>query len=347
MDLEYIRSIDTLNMWDLLVDFPQQWSQSMKMTEELELTIDPQRVTSICMAGMGGSAIGADLIQAYSYKTCPYPIQVIRHYDIPSWVGEHTLFIGCSFSGNTEETLAALEAAQQQGAQCLGITSGGQLLLTAARAEFDYIKIPAGLPPRAALGYLFIPLFRLFQQLELLDEGDEALHETKEFLAEQNELLSDPHDNEALNLAEDLDNTLPVIYSDDILMNPVNLRWQNQLQQNAKTLVFGNTFPEMTHNEIVGWQDIAHLTGRLSVIKLKDQEDNDRVQRRMEVIDDLIADQTSSYHLLKSRGKSRLTRLFSLVQFADWTSFYLAMLNEVDPTPVAKIDLLKRKLAEA
>lgn len=347
MDLNYIRSVDSQNMWDLLVDFPQQWSEAMKMTEEIELTVDQARIKNICFAGMGGSAIGADLIRAYSYKTCPYPIQVIRHYEVPQWVGEHTLFIGCSYSGNTEEVLSALEGARRQGAQSMAVTAGGQALLAAARQDFDYVKIPAGLPARAALGYSFLPLFRLFQQLGYIDEGEEALKETRQFLTEQNELLSDPSDNEALYLAENLNDTLPIIYSDALLMQPVNLRWRNQFEENAKTLAFGNSFPEMSHNEVVGWEDITHLTGRLTVIKLQDQEDNERVQRRMEVVDDLIADQTSSLHLLKTRGRSRLTRLFSLIQLADWTSFYLAMVNEVDPTPVAKIDLLKRRLAEA
>lgn len=347
MDLEYIQSIDSQQMWDYLTGFPKQWKEAMEMTDELDLIIDQGRIKSICFAGMGGSAMGADLLRAYSYRTCPWPVQVIRHYEIPQWVDENTLFVACSFSGNTEETLTALQAAREKGAQAIAVTSGGELMLKAAKEEFDYIKIPGGMPPRAALGYSFVPLYRIFQYMNFIDEGRGGLRETGTFLAEQNELLSDPEDNEALNLAEELNDTLPIFYSDATMMEPVNLRWRSQFAENAKTLAYGNTLPEMNHNEIVGWERIVHLTGRLSVVMLLDKEDNPRVQRRMEIVQELVEDQTASLQVLKTRGQTRLTRLFSLIQLADWTSFYLAVLNDIDPTPIAKIDLLKSKLAEA
>lgn len=343
---ERIESVDELGMWHHLNGFPNQWDEAVKFTEDVELNIDRSKIRNICFAGMGGSAIGADLIKAYCYETSPYPVQVVRHYNIPSWVSEQTLFIACSYSGNTEETLSALEKAHDKGAQLIGVTSGGELLKKATSYDFDYVKIPGGLPPRAALGYSFVPLFRIFQKLELIDEGDEALSETELFLNEQGELLSDLDDNEALTLAEELNETLPVVYSDALLLEPVNLRWRGQFEENAKTLAYGNVVPEMNHNEIVGWEQIVHLTGRLSVILLHDKNDNDRVQKRMAIVKDLIADQAASIHVLDTRGESKLARMFSLIQLADWTSFYLAVLNGIDPTPVAKIDLLKSKLAE-
>lgn len=343
---DQIDAVDTQNMWELIAGFPNQWEEAIKLTEGLALTVDQGRINKICCAGMGGSAIGADLIRAYSYHSCPHPVQVVRHYNIPNWVDENTLFISCSFSGNTEETLSALAQAQEKGAQTIAITSGGELLVKAIKEEFDYIKIPGGIPPRAALGYSFVPLFRIFQYLGYLDEGDEALSETDLFLSEQGELLSDITDNEALSLAEELRDTLPVVYSDSTTMEPVNLRWRGQFEENAKTLAYGNLLPEMNHNEIVGWEQVVHLTGRLSVIMLYDKDDNKRVRKRMRIVKDLVEDQVASIHVLSTRGESRLTRLFSLIQMADWTSFYLAILNQVDPTPIAKIDLLKSRLAE-
>lgn len=341
-----IKSLDSENMWELLVGFPGQWKQAVSMTKSLELGVDADRIYKICLAGMGGSAIGGDLIRAYTYRCCPHPVQVVRHYDIPEWVDEHTLFIVCSFSGNTEETLSAAEQAWQKGAQMIAVTSGGELMVNAAEHDFDYITIPGGMPPRAALGYSFVPLFRIFQYLGYIDESDEVLGETAEFLTQQGDLLSNTSDNEALTLARDLEDTLPIIYSDATLMEPVNLRWRGQMGENAKTLAYGNTLPEMNHNEIVGWDQIVHLTGRLSVIMLRDQEDHPKVKQRMQIVEELISDQVSTIDVLSTRGKSRLTRMFSLIQLADWTSFYLAMLNGVDPTPIAKIDLLKRRLSE-
>ncbi|MDZ7658661.1 bifunctional phosphoglucose/phosphomannose isomerase [Fodinibius sp.] len=345
MNLEDIKSIDSQNMWDILTTFPEQWKEAVESTKNIDLNIDKERISNICFAGMGGSAIGPDLIKGFCYHQSPYPIKVVRHYEIPEWVNENTLFIACSFSGTTEETLTALATARERGAQIIAVTAGGKLMVQATKEEFDYIKIPGGMPPRAALGYSFVPLYRIFQYLGIVDERDGALKDTARFLFEQNEVLSNHDDNEALNLAEEIIDSLPIIYSDATMMQPVNLRWQNQFAENAKTLSFGNSLPEMTHNKIVGWERIAHLTGRLSVILLIDREDNPRVQRRMEIVEELIEDQTSSLHILETRGQTRLTRMFSLIQLADWTSFYLAILSNVDPTPIAKIDLLKSKLA--
>lgn len=319
----------------------------MELTENLDLTIEKERIRAICFVGMGGSAIGADLVRGYCYQNCPYPMQVLRHYELPGWVDENTLVIGCSYSGNTEETLTALDAAGGRGAQVMAVTSGGALLLKAAREGFDYIKIPGGMTPRAALGYNFVPLFRICQYLGLIDDDDRELQETHKLLTEQNGLLANREDNEALSLAEKLNDTLPIIYSDATMLEPVNLRWREQFEENAKTLSYGNTLPEMTHNEIVGWERIVHLTGRLSVIMLIDEKDNDRVKQRMKIVEELISDQTASLHLFETRGEGKLARMFSLIQLADWTSFYMAILNNIDPTPVAKIDLLKSKLAEA
>jgi len=347
MDLERIRAIDSQNMRDFLKDFPRQWREAMTFTEDLNLSVDCSRIRKICLVGMGGSAMGGDLMHGYTYNMCIYPFQVIRHYQIPGWVDEQTLFIASTYSGNTEEALTALKDAKNKGAQIIGITSGGELLRKAVREEFDCVKVPEGLPGRAALAYNFVPLYRIFQYLGVLDEGDRALLETQQFLQEQNELFANPSDNEALNLAEELNETLPIIYSDATMMEPVNVRWRSQFGENAKTLAYGNTLPEMNHNEIVGWERVIHLTGRLSVVMLEDRDDNPRVQQRMEIVRELISDQVASLHVLKTRGNSRLTRLFSLVQFADWTSYYLALLDGIDPSPVAKIDLLKSKLAEA
>lgn len=342
----YIKAHDSENMWKLVSGFPDQWKEAVSQTESISLNIDKSRVQNICLAGMGGSAIGADLIRAYSYNSCPYPVQVVRHYDIPEWVDENTLFIVCSFSGNTEETLSAALQAQQKGAQLIAVTSGGELMIRATNEDFDYMKIPGGMPPRAALGSSFVPLFRIFSHLGLLDETDDALSETAEMLDQQGNLFTNTEDNEALALARDLEDTLPVIYSDSTTLEPVNLRWRGQFEENAKTLAYGNTLPEMNHNEIVGWDQIVHLTGRLSVIMLQDKDDHTKVRQRMRIVNELIEDQVSSINVLSTRGESRLTRMFSLIQLADWTSFYLAMLNGVDPTPITKIDLLKRKLSE-
>ncbi|HAW79847.1 MAG TPA: bifunctional phosphoglucose/phosphomannose isomerase [Balneola sp.] len=343
---ELINKVDSGNMWGLISNFPNHWKEVMKLTEDIDLKVDSSKIKNICFAGMGGSAIGADLIRAYSLQSCRHPVQVIRHYEIPNYVDEHTLFIACSFSGNTEETLTALSSALKKGAQIVGVTSGGELKKQAIEHEFDYIQIPGGMPPRAALAYSFVPLFRIFQFLGFLNESDKVLIDTYELLKDGVSNYKDLDDNDALALAQELNESLPIIYSDALMMEPVNLRWRGQIEENSKMLVYGNLIPEMNHNEIVGWEHIAHLSGRLTVVMLKDKEDNNRVKKRMEIVKDLVMDQALSVIEITTIGESRLERLFSLVQLADWVSMYLALLNQIDPTPIAKIDILKSKLSE-
>lgn len=343
---EEIKRIDRNDMWDLVKGFPDHWDEICKKTEGKTFSFDTSKVQNICFAGMGGSAIGADLCRAYTLDSCPVPVQVNRHYEVPEWVGESTLFITCSFSGNTEETLSALEQAMEQGAQIVAVTSGGKLLQLAQEEDFDYVKIPGGMPPRAALAYSFVPLFRIFSHMGYVDEEDSVLDETLQLLRSGVADFEDTELNEALTVAGQISETLPLIYSDARMMEPVNLRWRGQIEENAKMLAYGNLLPEMNHNEIVGWEHIAHLTGRLSVIILRDSSDNDRVKRRMEILKELVMDQAVCVIEIDTYGESRLARLFSLIQFGDWVSIYLALLNEVDPTPIAKIDLLKSKLAE-
>jgi glucose/mannose-6-phosphate isomerase len=343
---ELINKVDSGNMWGLISSFPNHWNEVMKLTEDITLNIDSTKIRNICFSGMGGSAIGADLIRAYSLKSCPHPVQVNRHYEVPNYINEETLFIACSFSGNTEETLTALSSALEKGAQVIGVTSGGTLKKQAIEHEFDYIQIPGGMPPRAALAYSFVPLFRIFQTLGFLDEPNSVLDDTYNLLRDGVSKFTDVDDNDALALARELNESLPIIYSDALLMEPVNLRWRGQIEENSKMLVYGNLIPEMNHNEIVGWEHIAHLAGRLTVVMLKDQDDNSRVSKRMEIVKELVMDQALSVIEISTIGNSRLERMFSLVQLADWVSMYLALLNEIDPTPIAKIDILKSKLAE-
>lgn len=343
---QQIDKIDKENMRELLVKFPDQWEEAMALTNNLNLTVDKSKINTICLAGMGGSAIGADLVRTFCYEKCAKPIQVVRHYNIPGWVDENTLFITCSYSGNTEETRSAFDQARQKGAQIIVITSGGELLVEASENDIDYIKIPGGLPPRAALGYSFVPLYRVFQGLGFIEKGDLALEDTARLLHRQGDLLADLSESEAASIADDIANTLPVIYSDSTLMEPVNVRWRCQFEENSKTLAYGNTLPEMNHNEIVGWEKITHLTGRLSVILLNDLDDHLKVRQRMKIVKELTEDHAATFHVLQTRGEHPLERMFSLIQLGDWVSFYLAIMNEADPTPVAKIDLLKSKLAE-
>ncbi|HKJ31767.1 MAG TPA: bifunctional phosphoglucose/phosphomannose isomerase [Balneolales bacterium] len=341
-----IREIDSEGMWDHLCSFPDHWNNAIKVTKTSNLNIDSDQFKNVLIAGMGGSAIGGDLIKAFAEDENQIPVYVNRHYKLPNWVDNKTLCIVSSYSGDTEETLQCFDEARSREAKIIGITSGGQLLDKVRKFGCDYVKMPERMSPRAALAYSFIPMYFIFQKAGLIEADEDQLKQTAVFLGNQVDKFSNFIENEALSLAFDIQDTLPIIYSDGGLMEPVNLRWRGQFEENAKTLAFGNLLPEMNHNEIVGWDQIAHLTGRLSVIMLSDKEDNPRVTQRMSITKDLISEQANGCYVLKTQGDNKLSRLFSLIQFADWTSIYLALINRIDPTPTPKIDLLKRKLAE-
>jgi len=343
---EFLKDIDTDDMLGKLEGFPSQWREAVDLTRDVSWPIDSSRIRNVCISGMGGSAIGADIIRTHSLDQCPVPVFVNRRYDLPQWVGAHTLFVACSFSGNTEETLHALQQAKSKNAQIVAVTSGGKLLLEASREDYGYVKIPGGMPPRAALAYSFVPLFQLFNYLGFTDEGADALEETAKMLEEQAIILSETLNNPALMIAREIQDTLPIIYTGSGLLESVGLRWRGQFEENSKVLSYGNSIPEMNHNEIVGWEQVAHLTGRLSVIMLEDEDDHPKEKQRMQIVKELVEELTVYSTQLKSFGNSRLARQFSLIQIGDWVSFYLALINEVDPTPIAKIDLLKSRLAE-
>ncbi|MEX1011595.1 MAG: bifunctional phosphoglucose/phosphomannose isomerase [Balneolaceae bacterium] len=343
---DLIEQYDKDDMRGKLISFPRHWREAMTFTLDHDWRFDPSKIENICIAGMGGSAIGADLVRACCSPALTRPVEVTRDYHLPGWVGRGTLFVACSYSGNTGETLSALSEARRRGASLFVVTSGGKLLMEVGDGAIDYVRIPGGIPPRAALAYSFVPLFRLFQYLGMDHGGDDALEETARLLERQVALLSQTEGNPALAIAEAVSETLPLVYSEEGLMSPVRVRWSSQFEENAKTLSYGNSIAEMTHNEIVGWEQLSHLTGRLSVILLEDLEGHRKVMQRMEVVEDLISDQAVTVRRVQAHGSSRLARQFSLVQFGDWVSCYLAWIQGVDPTPITKIDLLKSRLGE-
>lgn len=340
------RNVDRDNMWSLLFRFPDQWREAMAICQTASWNLDRSRIRNVLFAGMGGSAIGADLIRAYSLNSSPVPVYVNRNYRLPSWVDEQTLVVACSFSGDTEETLSALDEAMERGAQVAAVTSGGKLLMKMSAEGRNYVKVPGGMPPRAALAYSFVPLFSLFSYLGFLKESDTVLEETAVLLEEQARFLSDTESSRAMDLARQIQDTMPILYTGPDLLDPVGTRWCCQFEENAKILSYRNVVPEMNHNEIVGWEQVAHLTGRISVILLEDREDHPKVLQRMQIVREMVEEKAVHVARFNPTGNSRLARQFSLVQLGDWVSFYLAMLNGVDPTPITQIDLFKSRLAE-
>jgi glucose/mannose-6-phosphate isomerase len=350
---ETIRKVDRQNMADLIQNFSDQMKHAAEIGNSFSIEASyGTGITNIVFSGLGGSAIGADLVRSYLHYSLPIPVFVNRHYRLPKFVGPNSLFIVSSYSGDTEETLASLEEGIKRKAKVIAITSGGELARLSGLYSFPLIRIPKGFPPRAALGYSAIPLLVLLSKIGFKaafqrDEAAEA-QEIVRNLSECEYRAAIPTErNLAKQLARRCFNRYPIIYGSADYFDAVALRWRGQIEENAKNLASHHVLPEMNHNELVGWQHPKGLISESIVLMLRDRADHERVQKRMSLTKEIIERESGTVMELWSQGNSLLARMFSLVHLGDWFSFYLAVLNEADPTPVRVIQYLKGELAKA
>jgi glucose/mannose-6-phosphate isomerase len=348
LDEAAIHGIDVSNMRELLVRFPEQVEEAISIGENAKIPPNLSTVSSIILTGLGGSAIGGDLLRSYLADEVQIPIIVNRHYFLPEFVEKDSLVIVSSYSGNTEETIAAYHDALRRRARILCISSNGEIERIARSHKNAIIKVPKGLPPRAALGYSFFPLLVTLIRTGIVRERTRDLRETIGLLREKADVYADStaRSNEALNIAKDFVGKLLVVYSTTEHLDSVNLRWRTQLAENAKVLAYGNVLPEMNHNELVGWNVQKRLMKDIVVVVLRDADEHSRVQVRLELTTRIVGKYASRVVEAKSEGKSLLARMFSLIHLGDWVSYYLAILNRVDPTPVKVIDYLKAELGK-
>lgn len=333
-------------MKSYLFGLPEQFTHCLQMSfREVERYRKPYR--HVMVSGLGGSAIGGDILKAYAFQGADVPVYVNRGYDLPRFVDEHTLFIAVSYSGNTEETLAAYEQAKARGAEILVISSGGQLSDKARHDGYTVVAIPSGLSPRAATGYLLAPLLLSLQSAGILSQADYDIKETAEVLLRLRDLLKPdgPQDNLAQRIAIQVKDAIPVIWGSANHTEPAALRWKAQINENAKSPAFYNVFPELNHNEIVGFEAPRQLLSQLVVIILRDNRDHQRVQQRMDITRSVIEGQVKKVIEVESAGESLLARLYSLIYIGDYVSYYLALEYDIDPTPVKVIDYLKAELS--
>jgi len=348
MTFEEIFVIDTSTMYGLIKKFPGQVEEAMALGKAAPAKSGARRVQNVVLCGLGGSAIGGDLLKSYLSGELTVPFLVNRHYVLPKFVGKDSLVIISSYSGNTEETATAFGEALKRGAKILCISSGGSVEKLARKKKIPLITIPGGLPPRAALGYSFFPLLIALTKLGLIRNKSREMAETLALLREKSEEYGNPDApaNKALQIAGQLKGRLGVVYSSTERFDAVATRWRGQMAENGKSLMFGHVLPEMNHNELVGWKSLTDQMREMQVILLRDKDDHPRVKVRMDITKGILAGHTSHITEVWSEGTSLLARMFSLVYLGDWVSFYLAILHGVDPTPVKVIDLLKDELSK-
>ena len=347
MTFEEIFAIDTSNMYSLIKKFPDQVEEALKIGATAKVRLSARGVQNIVLCGLGGSAIGGDLLKSYLGGDIDVPFIVNRHYVLPAFVDKGSLVIISSYSGNTEETTTAFREALKRRARILCISSGGEVEKLARKRKIAMIKIPGGLPPRAALGYSFFPLLITLGKLGLTRNQSKELRETLDLLREKSDEYGnpDPESNNAFNIAGQLRGRIGIIYSSTERFDAVATRWRGQMAENGKSLMFGHVLPEMNHNELVGWNVLRDQMREMQVLFLRDKEDHPRVKMRMDITRGIVTEFTTRTTEVWSDGTSLLARMFSLVYLGDWVSYYLAILHGVDPTPVKVIDFLKDELS--
>ncbi len=351
LGIESIRALDRSNMLDLLLRFSGQIAEAEAIGSQIDFTKSISKdFNKIVFAGMGGSAIGADLIKSYLLEELDIPIFVNRDYMLPAFVDKKTLLIISSYSGNTEETLSAYRDGMKKKACMIAITTGGKLKKIAAKDGLPCIIIPQGLPPRCALAYSSIPIIILFSKLGLIPDKGGEIRGVETLLKKLRDEELSPSVKEDKNIAKriskELYNKYPIIYGANTHTDAVATRWRGQLAENAKTVSSTHLFPEMNHNEIVGWLNPKKVMKALIVIMLKDKGDHPRTRDRMAISRSIIEKEGVKVIDVDSRGKMLLERIFSLVYIGDFVSFYLAIQNNVDPTPVDNVTYLKEELAK-
>lgn len=345
-DVGLFRKLDPDDMIGAIDGLPAQLQSAWTLGQSLP-KLDGRGIHQIVVAGMGGSAIGADLLAAYVAGVCPVPIVVWRDYDLPAFVaGPETLIIACSHSGNTEETLSAFDRAVERGARRLVITTGGELARRAEEHKDPAWLFEHGGQPRAAIGFSFGLLLACVSRLGLIaDPATEVADAVDAMRDQQKELRVDSPvaRNPAKRMAGQLMDRWPTVVGGGMLA-PVARRWRTQLSEIGKAPAQFEALPECDHNMVAGVMQPETLIGRTMMVFLRSSLDDPRLDARVEATRHVMMVEGFNTDIIQAAGSTRLAQQWTCLHFGDYTAYYLAMAYGVDPTPVAAIEGLKDRL---
>jgi glucose/mannose-6-phosphate isomerase len=347
-DIAFLEGIDPDEMGRRISELPLQCEAARSLVKESSLPDDYRNAEGIVILGLGGSAIGGDLVSNLVRDECSVPIFVNRDYDLPSFVGDQTLVVASSYSGNTEETLSAFRQALHRGAMPVAITTGGELADLCQREGLPLITFDYESQPRAALGYSFVTLLSVLEDLGYVSGKSAQLEDgiiSLQRLGSEIGIQVPEADNPAKQLARRLEGRLPVIYGAGHL-SEVGRRWKCQFNENSKNWAVWEVLPELNHNTVSGYEFPKTLAPEVHVLMLASDLYRPRHRVRMEVTGEILDQQGIAHEAIHIGGESPLSQVLWAIHFGDFVSYYLAAFNGVDPTPVSAISYLKRRLAE-
>lgn len=348
-DIKALHDLDAEGMLAALWGLPEQCRAAWQAAKDFKIPASYRDIDKVLVLGMGGSAIGGDLVRSITEGEARIPIIVHRDYNLPHFVSENTLVIASSYSGNTEETLSGYRSAVKVGAKLIVITTGGRLGELAVENGTPTLTNTYQGQPRAAIGFGVFPILMILQKVGLLWDKRKDTEEAFYVLERLRDTLNESvplKDNPAKQMAERLVGKLPIIYGSGFTSESAH-RWKTQINENAKIWAFHEAFPELNHNASVGFQYPREIAENVRVIFLVGTSMNRRMKLRYEVTAELLEQAGVGYDYIQAEGEGSLAQVMSLVYLGDYVSCYLAMKNGTDPTPVEAIDFLKKRLADA
>ena len=323
----------------LVEAFPQHLREALAIGRAAQFNIPSKKFNNVVISGLGGSGIGGKIVSQLVGETCPLPIICTNDYVLPAFVDANTLVIISSYSGDTEETVAAFHEAREKGAEIACITSGGKIAGFAKEMGLNCIIIPGGNPPRSMFGYSAVQQFYVLQAYGLIDNSFEKSIENTISLIENNitEIRATTK-----SVAEKIVNRIPILYS-EAQYEGLAIRWRQQINENSKMLCWHHVFPEMNHNELVGW---TGGDNRVAVLMIRNEDDHKRSQIRMELCKKLMGEKCDTIIEMWSKGSNRIERTFYMNHVGDWLSIDLAELRNEDAVAIPAILFLKGELAK-
>ena len=338
-DQNVLAQRDPENALAIALEEPSQ----LAATIEIENAIREFRPVQVIVTGMGGSALAAGIAKVWLPLGVPF--EVVRHYELPAYVSEETLVIASSYSGNTEETLSALANAEMRGAHIAVIASGGRLAEVAREREYPLAVLPSGIQPRMAVAYNLRALTHFLELYGLAKGASEELAANEAWLRDAVKSWRpevSTGDNYAKQLALEAVGKTPVIYG-GALTGPVAYKWKISFNENAKNTAFYNEFPEFNHNEFIGWS--SHPVDKpFAIFDLMSELEHPQIRKRFEVSEKLLSGKRPKATIITLQGDNLIGQMMWGCILADFVSIYVAILNNVDPTPVDLIEKFKKEL---
>lgn len=325
-------------MNELIQHFPLQLEEALHIAKATSFSLKGKHYNAVLVSGLGGSGIGASILQDFVYDKINIPFVVNKTYHLPKFVDKHTLFIACSYSGNTEETLAAYEEARKRKATIVCVASGGELIERAKKHKQLFVQIPSGNPPRASLGYSLVQLIFILSKAGLIASQEKEIRSAIALLQKQTKSIQ----SAAHKLTQKLQGKYLAVYT-TVGHEGLAVRFRQQLNENAKILAWHNVIPEMTHNEIVGWK---HNNESVFVLHVYHPEDYTRNLDRLKFLKKVLAGYQANTADLVMKGGNYWEKVFYFIHFTDWVSVYLADLNQQDASEVRVIDGLKKTMSK-